>query len=244
MAEKLDRPERVFAPNARSDAIPRVAVRRHIRRGIVAASAIILLFYIFVHQQSIDYGIEESVLRYLSMSNAEQVKLHDSRLASLQAGLKQCALIKEAPVTAFEDTRTNPRAVASSQPILIRNATMIDGDGKIVEACSVLLADGIFSKIGHELIAPKHAKIIDVGGRYVTPGLIDMVLSLILTYTHLKHSHAGVFSLPTLFGTDDTNEVSGDITPFVRTIDAINPSDEMFERIASGGVTASLILPG
>jgi hypothetical protein len=43
---------------------------------------------------------------------------------------------------------------------------------------------------------------------------------------------------------DDSNEISGDITPYVRTIDAINPSDEMFLRISSGGVTTSLILPG
>ena len=62
---------------------------------------------------------------------------------------------------------------------------MIDGDGNIVEACSILLTDGIFSKIGHELDAPKHAKIIDVGGRYVTPGLVDMVKSLTLTLTDL-----------------------------------------------------------
>jgi hypothetical protein len=43
---------------------------------------------------------------------------------------------------------------------------------------------------------------------------------------------------------NDFNEISGDITPYVRTIDAINPSDEMFLRISSGGVTTSLILPG
>jgi len=60
----------------------------------------------------------------------------------------------------------------------------------------------------------------------------------------MQHSHAGVDSLPELFGTDDYNEVAGDITPFVRTIDAFNPSDEMIPRIASGGVTTSLILPG
>ena len=51
-------------------------------------------------------------------------------------------------------------------------------------------------------------------------------------------------TLPELFGTDDYNEITGDITPYVRTIDAINPSDEMFLRISSGGVTTSLILPG
>jgi hypothetical protein len=185
MIEKLEEPQRSFVSNARSDAIARVSVRKHIRRAIVAASAIIFLFYIFLHRQRIDYGVEENVLRYLSLSNAEQIRLHNSRLAALQAGLRQCALIKEAPVATFEATRTNPRAVASSQPILIRNATMIDGDGKIVEACSVLFTDGIFSKIGHELHAPEHAKIIDVGGRYVTPGLIDMVTSLTLTLIDL-----------------------------------------------------------
>lgn len=185
MTEKLERPERAFVSNARTDAIARVSVRRHIRRAIVTASAIIFLFYIFVHRRRVDYGIEENVLRYLSLSNAEQIRLHDSRLAALQEGLRQCALIKEAPVTAFEETRTNPRAVVSSQPILIRNATMIDGDGKIVEACSVLLTDGIFGEIGHGLDAPEHAKIIDVGGRYVTPGLIDMVTSLTLTFIDL-----------------------------------------------------------
>jgi hypothetical protein len=50
--------------------------------------------------------------------------------------------------------------------------------------------------------------------------------------------------LPDLFGTREVNEIVGDITPFVRTIDAINPSDEMLYRISSGGVTTSLILPG
>ena len=51
-------------------------------------------------------------------------------------------------------------------------------------------------------------------------------------------------SLPELYGVNDVNEMSGDITPYVRTLDAINPSDEMLYRISSGGVTTSLILPG
>jgi hypothetical protein len=132
-----------------------------------------LLFSFHQHRKAQD--IEESVLRYLSLTTAEQVKLHDSRLASLQAGLKQCALLKETPVAEFDETRTNPRAVVSSQPILIRNATLIDGDGSVVESCSILLSNGIFTRIGHGVDIPEHAKVIDVGGRYVTPGLVDMV---------------------------------------------------------------------
>ena len=51
-------------------------------------------------------------------------------------------------------------------------------------------------------------------------------------------------TLPELWGVSDYNEIAGDVTPYARTIDAINPSDEMFTRIPSGGVTTSLILPG
>lgn len=90
--------------------------------------------------------------------------------------MKRCALIKETPAAEFEETRTNPRAVTSTQPILIRNATLIDGNGSVVESCSVLLSNGVFTKIGHGVDIPEHAKVIDVGGRYVTPGIIDMVL--------------------------------------------------------------------
>jgi hypothetical protein len=34
------------------------------------------------------------------------------------------------------------------------------------------------------------------------------------------------------------------VSPHVRALDAIDPSDPMFLRIAAGGTTTSLILPG
>lgn len=43
---------------------------------------------------------------------------------------------------------------------------------------------------------------------------------------------------------DDTNEMSNDISPFVRSIDGLNPLDPQIQVIKSGGVTTSLILPG
>ncbi|KAJ2987848.1 hypothetical protein NUW58_g4287 [Xylaria curta] len=58
------------------------------------------------------------------------------------------------------------------------------------------------------------------------------------------HSHSGVNGLPGLVGNDDTNEASADITPFVRSIDGIDPNDHQLEVIKSGGVTTSLVLPG
>ena len=69
-------------------------------------------------------------------------------------------------------------------------------------------------------------------GRQLTSGIVDM------------HSHSTVDSLPGLRGNDDTNELSSDITPYVRSLDGINPLDHQLQVIKSGGVTTSLILPG
>ena len=54
----------------------------------------------------------------------------------------------------------------------------------------------------------------------------------------------GVDSWPTFAGTDDTNEMTQPLTPFVRTIDAFNPSDNAIRIVSSGGVTTALVLPG
>lgn len=60
----------------------------------------------------------------------------------------------------------------------------------------------------------------------------------------LLFSHMGVDSWPEVFGTDDTNEMTSPITPFVRSLDAFNPSDKALRIVASGGVTTALVLPG
>ena len=38
------------------------------------------------------------------------------------------------------------------------------------------LSAGVIKEIGDNIEAPENAKLIDVGGRYVSPGLVDMVL--------------------------------------------------------------------
>src|SRR6202035_238047 len=78
-------------------------------------------------------------------------------------------------------------------------------------------------------------KVLDLEGRYVTPGLVDL------------HSHHLAFAWPLLAATDDTNEVNpemGPVTPQVRILDSIKAYDFATTVIASGGVTTSLILPG
>lgn len=59
-----------------------------------------------------------------------------------------------------------------------------------------------------------------------------------------KFSHLGVGNWPAFAGTEDTNEMTQPLTPFVRSLDAFNPSDKGIRIVASGGVTTVLVLPG
>ena len=97
----------------------------------------------------------------------------------------------------------------------------------------VFIDKGLIIEIADHISAghlPHDTGIVEAGGRLLTPGIIDM------------HSHAGLGSVGNL--QDDVNELSRDITPYVRSIDGLDPLQPEFDFIKSGGVTTSLFLPG
>ncbi|KAF7196998.1 hypothetical protein HII31_01423 [Pseudocercospora fuligena] len=167
----------------------------------------------------------------------------------LHAEHAQCSRLRETPQDPQSLRSKNTRHSEGQEPILIRNATVWTGEpraGSSVEDirtgkaytwshADLLLENGLIKSVGDNIVdqgLPENVKIIDAGGRQVTAGIIDM------------HSHTGVDSLPSLDGAEDTNELSSDITPYVRSLDGLNPLDPQIQVIKSGGVTTSLILPG
>jgi len=152
--------------------VPRFLRFRRLLLAIVVTAVVSLAFF---HHRPVVNEVEDNILRYLSLSSEEQVKLHNHQLAALHAGLAQCAAIKARPVSTTDANRRNPRAVQSAPPILIKNATLIDGDGSILSGRSILLSDGVVKEIGEDIKLPENCKAIEVHGRYVSPGLVDMV---------------------------------------------------------------------
>ncbi|MBK6454049.1 MAG: hypothetical protein IPF84_16730 [Proteobacteria bacterium] len=67
----------------------------------------------------------------------------------------------------------------SSTPVLIRNATVLDGTGRRLDGADVLIRGGKIVGVGTAM-PQGDATTIDAKGRWVTPGLIDV------------HSHLGV----------------------------------------------------
>ena len=90
-----------------------------------------------------------------------------------------------------------------SGPVLIVNATLLTGTGTRLDNASMLIADGriqaiagVAENIDSGGVDIDSAQLIDAGGRWVTPGLIDV------------HSHLGVYASPNVKAHSDGNEAT------------------------------------
>ena len=108
--------------------------------------------------------------------------------------------------------------------IVIKNAIVMTVTHGNITNGSIYIKDGKIAAVGETVNAPVGATVIDAGGRYLTPGIID------------SHSHIAL--------DDDVNEATSPITPHMMMKDAFNYQDKAIYRALAGGVTTSLLLHG
>jgi imidazolonepropionase-like amidohydrolase len=119
-----------------------------------------------------------------------------------------------------------------ANPVLIRDTTILTGDGERLDHTDLLVVDGKIDTIGKNIVAPENATIVDGKGHWVTPGIIDI------------HSHLGVYASPGVNANQDGNELTNPVTPNVWAEHSIWPQDPGFGTALAGGVTSMQILPG
>ncbi|MBQ1271853.1 MAG: amidohydrolase [Clostridia bacterium] len=108
--------------------------------------------------------------------------------------------------------------------------TITDG---IIENATILVEDGIIRAVGQDVEIPLDAEIIDLEGKWVTPGFID------------AHTHFSAMGEPRARGGgDDGNEVTNPVTAHIRIIDALNPHGIAFEPVRAAGFTTCYTMPG
>jgi N-acetylglucosamine-6-phosphate deacetylase len=119
------------------------------------------------------------------------------------------------------------RTAPPEQPrvVLLKNATVWTcGPKGTLANASIVVREGKIEAVGADLPTPEGASVIDLGGKHVSPGIIDC------------HSH---------IATDGgINEATQAITAEVRIGDFIDSSDINIYRQLAGGVTSSNILHG
>ncbi|MEW5685706.1 MAG: amidohydrolase family protein [Pseudomonadota bacterium] len=120
---------------------------------------------------------------------------------------------------------------APSGPVVIVNANIYTGVGPHIEGGSLVIRDGRIVALGREVARPADARVIDAGGRWLTPGIVD------------PHAHIGAGSSPTAANGDGSNE-SGPNPGGIWVEHSVWTQDPMFERALQAGVTTMQILPG
>jgi imidazolonepropionase-like amidohydrolase len=144
------------------------------------------------------------------------------------------AFLLSAGATAAAEPYPSTYQPLPSGPVLIVNATILTGTGKRIENGSLLMSGGRIERVqGNEIsVKAGTAEVIDAGGRWVTPGLIDI------------HSHLGVYASPSIEAHSDGNEATAPVTAQVWAEHSIWPQDPGFSRALAGGVTSLQVLPG
>jgi len=117
---------------------------------------------------------------------------------------------------------------------VFRGARILTATDATYDPGTLVIQGGKITAIGKQsdIDIPDGAKIHDVQGKVMIPGLVD------------THSHLGVASRPRVDANRDNNEMTGPVQSIVRALDSLNPFDPGFRMATAGGVTTANIMPG
>ena len=108
--------------------------------------------------------------------------------------------------------------------------TISDG---ILDNATILVEDGVIKAVEVGAEIPADAEIIDLQGKWVTPGFID------------AHTHFSAMGEPRARGAgDDGNESTNPVTAHVRIVDALDPFGIAIPQVRAAGFTTCYTMPG
>lgn len=146
-----------------------------------------------------------------------------------------CLLAAATATSAAADPYASRYVAADAAPTLFAGATVLDGNGARLDGHDVLVEGGRIAAIGRDLPRRPGVRVVEAGGAWLTPGLIDV------------HTHLGTFPQPYEHGSHafaDVTETSRSQTPDVWIEHAVRAGDPAFLHALAAGVTTLQVLPG
>ena len=120
-----------------------------------------------------------------------------------------------------------PRARGQAPPrsavVALKGATLVTVTRGTIPNGTIVLRDGKIAAVGANVEIPAGAEVIDVTGKFVSPGIID------------AHSHIAA---------DDINEGGTTVSSMTGMRDVLDPTDINIYRDLAGGLTTANVLHG
>ncbi len=121
-------------------------------------------------------------------------------------------------------------APPQSGPIALRGGTIHTAVGSVIENGTIVFDGGVITALGVDVPIPTNARVVDVTGKHVYPGLID------------AYSTVGIDEIGDVNVTDDRDEL-GDFNPNALPAIAVNPESRHIGTSRTNGVLVTLTTP-
>jgi len=139
-------------------------------------------------------------------------------------------LVSAFTVAAHSQSNVLP-APGQTQTIVLYNGTLHKGNGEVITNAVVIMEKGKITYAGPMVASDfKDAKVIDVQGKHIYPGLILPTTSL------------GLIEIGAVRASNDVTEI-GDMNPNVRSIVAYNTDSKVINTLRSNGILMANIVP-
>ena len=116
------------------------------------------------------------------------------------------------------------------QPIVLQGGTLHTVTQGTLTDTDLVFADGKITAIGSDVAIPEGAKVVDISGQHVYPGVIAMDTTI------------GLNEIEAVRATRDSREVGG-VTPEVAGHIAFNADSEVIPTIRYHGITHAQVVP-
>ncbi len=116
------------------------------------------------------------------------------------------------------------------EPLLLQGGIIHTVSGETFSPGSILIVDGKIKAVGKDIAKPDKAKVIELGGKHVYPGLVE------------SNSQLGLVEIDSIRASIDTTE-TGRVNSNVRTQVAFNPDSEAIPVARANGILLSLAVP-
>jgi imidazolonepropionase-like amidohydrolase len=162
-----------------------------------------------------------------SMTSRQTTRLARTRAVALALATSVGTLL--APDAA--DAQVRMTVAPQELPVVLRGATIHTVTNGVIQNGMIVLDRGKITAIGTNVEIPRGAKVVDVTGKHIYPGLID------------AYSTVGITEIGSVDVSNDINEI-GDFNPNVRAEVAVNAESRHIGTTRSAGVLVAFSTPG